>query len=49
MYPPQEKIQEVGKRGQIPHRVGIEEGPAIVETSTQIGHWEGDTVIGADH
>ena len=37
------------KRGQIPHRVGIEERPAIVDTNTEIGHWEGDTVIGADH
>lgn len=37
------------KRGQIPHRVGIEERPPIVETNTEIGHWEGDTVIGADH
>ena len=42
------------KRGRIPHRVGIEERPAIVETNTEIGHWAvrrcgGDTVIGADH
>ena len=37
------------KRGTIPHRVGIEERPAIVETNTEIGHWEGDTVIGAEH
>ena len=37
------------KRGRIPHRVGIEERPAIIETNTEIGHWEGDTVIGADH
>ena len=42
------------KRGPIPHRVGIEERPAIVETNTEIGHWAvrrcgGDTVIGADH
>lgn len=29
--------------------MGIEERPAIVETNTEIGHWEGDTVIGADH
>ena len=29
--------------------MGIEERPAIVETNTQLGHWEGDTVIGADH
>jgi IS30 family transposase len=37
------------KRGSIPHRVGIEERPTIVETNTQLGHWEGDTVIGAEH
>ena len=37
------------KRGTIPHRVGIEERPAIVETNTETGHWEGDTVIGAEH
>ena len=41
-------------RGRIPHRVGIEERPAIVETNTEPGHWAvrrcgGDTVIGADH
>ena len=37
------------KRGSIPNRVGIEERPAIVETNTEVGHWEGDTVIGANH
>ena len=37
------------KRGHIPHRVGIEERPAIEETNTELGHWKGDTVIGADH
>jgi IS30 family transposase len=37
------------KRGAIPHRVGIEERPAIVQTNTQLGHWEGDTIIGAEH
>ena len=37
------------KRGSIPNRVGIEDRPAIVETNTEVGHWEGDTVIGADH
>lgn len=43
------KRGEVAKRGQIPGRVGIEHRPAIVETNTEIGHWEGDTVIGFDH
>jgi transposase, IS30 family len=37
------------KRGTIPGRVGIEERPAIVDTNTEVGHWEGDTVIGFDH
>ena len=37
------------KRGLIPNRVGIEQRPAIANAKTQIGHWEGDTVIGANH
>lgn len=37
------------KRGSIPGRVGIEHRPAIVDTNTEVGHWEGDTVIGFDH
>ncbi len=37
------------QRGCIPNRVGIEERPAIVETNTEVGHWEGDSVIGANH
>lgn len=43
------KRGSAGKRGLIPNRVGIENRPAIVETNTEIGHWEGDTVIGANH
>jgi transposase, IS30 family len=40
------------KRGQtlvrqtIPNRVGIEQRPAIVETNTELGHFEGDTIVG---
>jgi IS30 family transposase len=42
------------KRGQgkkrraprIPNRVGIAERPAIVDERTEIGHWEGDTLVG---
>jgi IS30 family transposase len=42
------------KRGQgktrrgplIPNRVGIEERPAIVNERCEIGHWEGDLVVG---
>jgi transposase, IS30 family len=37
------------KRGGIPGRVGIENRPPIADLKTEIGHWEGDTVIGANH
>lgn len=37
------------KRGTIPNRIGIEHRPVIVETNTEVGHWEGDTIIGANH
>lgn len=37
------------RRGQIPHRRPISERPTHVEQRTQVGHWEGDTVIGAAH
>ncbi len=37
------------KRGTIPHRVGIEQRPAIAELKIQMGHWEGDTMIGGNH
>ncbi len=36
-------------RGQIPNRRGIEHRPAYVERRLEIGHWEGDTIIGANH
>ena len=35
--------------GQIPNRRDISERPASVETREELGHWEGDTVIGAHH
>ncbi|MFM2112328.1 MAG: hypothetical protein RLZZ271_988 [Pseudomonadota bacterium] len=37
------------RRGQIPHRCPISQRPAHVEQRKRIGHWEGDTVIGAAH
>lgn len=43
------KRGQAQKRGSIPNRVGIEHRPPIVETNTEVGHWEGDTVIGAEH
>lgn len=43
------KRGQAQKRGSIPNRVGIEHRPAIVETNTEVGHWEGDTVIGSEH
>jgi IS30 family transposase len=36
-------------RGCIPDRVSIDERPAIVETKSRIGDWEGDTIIGKGH
>jgi transposase, IS30 family len=37
------------KRSRIPGRVGIEHRPAVADLKTEIGHWESDTVIGANH
>jgi IS30 family transposase len=37
------------RRGQIPNRRPLSERPAHVEKRHQIGHWEGDTVIGVGH
>ncbi|VAW76121.1 Mobile element protein [hydrothermal vent metagenome] len=37
------------RRGQIPHRVSIDERPAIVDTRSRFGDWELDTVIGKNH
>lgn len=43
------KRRATPKRGVIPNRIGIEQRPPIVETNTEVGHWEGDTIIGANH
>lgn len=37
------------KRELIPNRVSIDHRPAVVETNTEMGHWEADTVIGKGH
>jgi len=37
------------RRGQIPNRRSIYERPAVVDLRLEVGHWEGDMVIGARH
>jgi transposase, IS30 family len=37
------------KRGGIPGRIGIEHRPEIAAQKIEIGHWEGDTVVGCNH
>ncbi len=37
------------RRGQIPNRRPISERPSDIEDRKQVGHWEGDTFIGAAH
>jgi len=32
----------------IPHRIDIDDRPAIVDENSEVGHWEGDTVYGQD-
>lgn len=36
-------------RGLIPHRVSIDERPAVVDRKNRLGDWELDTVIGKNH
>ncbi|MEI8301410.1 MAG: IS30 family transposase [Chlamydiota bacterium] len=36
-------------RGKIPNRVDISKRPKIVEKKKQIGHFEGDLIVGKDH
>jgi len=35
------------RRGRIPNRRSLVDRPASVETRLRVGHWEGDTIIGA--
>jgi len=37
------------RRGKIPHQTMIDVRPAIVQTRSRIGDWEGDTIIGKGH
>ena len=37
------------RRGQIPNRRPLSERPGHIEDRKQVGHWEGDTLIGANH
>ena len=37
------------RRGQIPHRRPLSDRPVQIELRKQVGHWECDTVIGANH
>jgi len=37
------------RRGQIPHRVSIDQRPAIVASRSRLGDWEVDTIIGKGH
>jgi IS30 family transposase len=37
------------RRGQIPNRRPLSERPLQIEARKQVGHWECDTVIGANH
>ena len=37
------------RRGQIPHRRPLSDRPVHIELRKQVGHWECDTVIGANH
>jgi IS30 family transposase len=39
--------ERLGKRGQIPGRVGIEQRPQVVNDRSRCGDWESDTVEGA--
>lgn len=37
------------KRGKIPNATSIHQRPQVVQERKEIGHWEGDTVVGINH
>jgi transposase, IS30 family len=39
----------ISRQGQIPNKRSIQERPAHIELRSQVGHWEVDTIIGANH
>ena len=43
------RLKSRDRRGQIPHRVSIDQRPAIVDKKTRVGDWELDTIIGKNH
>lgn len=42
-------LQGRDRRGQIPNRRPISQRPSHIDARRQIGHWEGDTIVGAAH
>ncbi len=47
--PYRKRCGQYARRGKLPHRVSIEERPAIVDTRERLGDWEVDTMIGKGH
>ena len=43
------RLNRKHQRGQIPHRVMIDQRPKIVDTKARFGDWEVDTIIGKNH
>jgi IS30 family transposase len=37
------------RRARIPDRVSIHERPKVVDKRKQVGHWEGDSIVGKNH
>lgn len=47
--PYKKRSTQYAGRGYIPNRQDISERPAVVETKSRIGDWEGDTIISAQY